>query len=46
MYRDYFESDLERDPEDDIIEEKLDERAIAGSGDFQFRRFDFVETSL
>jgi len=25
MYRDYFESELELDPEDDYVEEKLDE---------------------
>ena len=46
MYRDYFESDLERDPEDDHAEEQLDEQAIAAEGQFQFKKYDFVETSL
>ena len=46
MYRDYFESDLERDPEDDVVAEQLDERAIAAQGEFQFKKYDFVETSL
>jgi len=46
LYRDYFESDLERDPEDDLVEEMLDERAIAAEGQFQFKKYDFVETSL
>jgi hypothetical protein len=34
MYRDYFESDLERDPEDDHAEEQLDEQSIAAEGQF------------
>lgn len=46
LYRDYFQSDLERDPEDDYAEELLDERAIAAEGEFQFKKYDFVETSL
>lgn len=46
MYRDYFESDLERDPEDDHAEELLDEQAIAAEGQFQFKKYDFIETSL
>jgi len=32
MYRDYFESELEFDPEDDYIDEKFDELEIAASG--------------
>jgi hypothetical protein len=46
MYRDYFESDLERDPEDEVVAEQLDERAIAAGGEFQFKKYDFIETSL
>ncbi len=46
MYRDYYQTDLERDPEDDHAEEQLDERAIAAEGQFQFKKYDFVETSL
>jgi hypothetical protein len=32
MYRDYFETDLEQDPEDDFVEEEMDEREIAATG--------------
>ena len=32
MYRDYFQTDLEADPEDAFVEELLDERAIAAEG--------------
>ena len=46
MYRDYFETDLELDPEDDYAEEQLDERALAAEGQFQFKKYDFIETSL
>lgn len=46
MYRDYFETDLEADPEDDYAAEQLDERAIAAEGQFQFKKYDFIETSL
>jgi hypothetical protein len=46
MYRDYFESDIERDPEDDWADEQLDERAIAAEGQFQFKKYDFIETSM
>lgn len=46
MYRDYFESDLERDPEDAHLEEQLDESSLAAEGQFQFKKYDFVETSL
>lgn len=46
MYRDYFETDLEIDPEDDAIEAELDEKAIAEEGEFQHKKYDFIETSL
>lgn len=32
MYRDYFETDIENDPEDSHIEEFLDRKEIAESG--------------
>ena len=44
MYRDYFETDLEEDPEDDMIDELADKEQLAAEG--QFRKYDFVETSL
>lgn len=34
MYRDYFETDIEVDPEDEVVEEELDEKAIAAEGEF------------
>jgi len=34
QYRDYFETDIERDPEDDYVDEQLDERALAAEGQF------------
>lgn len=34
QYRDYFETDIENDPEDDVVEQQLDERDIAQSGEF------------
>jgi hypothetical protein len=46
MYRDYFESELEADPEDEWVEQELDQRALAAEGQFQFKKYDFVETSL
>lgn len=46
MYRDYFETDLEIDPEDDYVDELIDKKAIAEEGQFEFRKYDFVETSL
>lgn len=43
QYRDYFESDLEGDPEDDWIDEKLDEIHLAGQGHFDPALYDFVD---
>jgi len=34
MYRDYFETDLEMDPEDDFIDEQQDLKAVAEEGQF------------
>jgi hypothetical protein len=46
MYRDYYQTELELDPEDDFVDEMMDKRAIAEEGQFQFKKYDFVETSL
>jgi hypothetical protein len=46
QYRDYFESDLEADPEDSFVEDFLDAKQIAEEGQFQFKKYDFIETSL
>lgn len=46
QYRDYFETDLEEDPEDERIEEMNDEGNIAIEGQFAFKHYDFIETSL
>jgi hypothetical protein len=46
QYRDYFQTDLEEDPENDYVAEQMDEQEIAAEGQFQFKRYDFVETSL
>jgi len=32
QYRDYFETDLEQDPEDDFIDEYLDDKQLAAEG--------------
>lgn len=45
MYRDYFETDLEEDPEDDYFDDKWDERHIYETGDFDQKRFDFIENT-
>lgn len=46
MYRDYFETDLEEDPEDSFVEDFYDRKEIASTGQFDTKRFDFVETVL
>ena len=43
QYRDYFETELEQDPEDDYIDEKFDEIAIARTGQFDPALYDFVD---
>lgn len=43
MYRDYFETDVEDDPEDDYLEDKLDEYHIASTGQFNPNNFDFID---
>jgi len=46
MYRDYFETELEMDPEDDYVEEKLDEQHLAHVGQFNPALFDFVDYTM
>ena len=46
QYRDYFETDIEHDPEDEGFEEYQDRMRLAEQGDFDPKRFDFIETSL
>jgi len=46
MYRDYFETDLELEPENEVLEEKLDEFRLLTSGEFDMKKFDFVELAL
>jgi hypothetical protein len=43
MYRDYFQTDLEEYPEDEAIEEKMDEMSLASTGEFAFQNFDFMD---
>lgn len=43
QYRDYFETEIEDDPEDDWIDEKLDEIHIASQGQFDPALYDFVD---
>lgn len=43
QYRDYFETDMEVDPEDDWIDEKFDEIHIAQVGDLDPARYDFID---
>ena len=42
QYRDYFETDLEADPEDEYIEELRDEARIAQTGEFDPKLYDFL----
>lgn len=46
MYRDYFQTDLENDPEDASIEDYFDKREIASTGQLNPKLYDFVETGL
>lgn len=46
MYRDYFETDLEANPElDEGLAEKMDELDIASTGEFSFGNYDFQNMS-
>jgi len=46
MYRDYFQTDLELDPEDDNEDSIKDEIDIASQGEFKFSNYEFIETGL
>ena len=46
MYRDYYETDLEENPEDEALEDLLDEHEVLVTGEFDPKRFDFIETNL
>ena len=46
QYMDYFETDLENDPDDEFLEMKRDEARIANSGEFDPQLYDFVETAM
>jgi hypothetical protein len=46
LYRDYFETDLENEPEDSYVEDLYDRREIAAGGDLDPKRFTFIETGL
>ncbi len=46
MYRDYFETDIEMDPEDAEYEDMIDARDIADDGQLNPKLYDFIETSL
>ena len=43
QYRDYFETDIEADPEDDYVESKLDEYELASTGQFNPALFEFID---
>jgi hypothetical protein len=43
QYRDYFETDLEKFPENEELEEKLDETEILSSPEYKLDRYDFQE---
>lgn len=45
-YRDYFETDLEVDPEDEFVEEQRDRVRLAEMGHLDPKLYDFVETSM
>ena len=46
QYRDYFETDLENDPEDEYVEELRDEARIASTGQFDPKLYDFLELGM
>ena len=43
MYRDYYESDIEEFPDDNVYNNSHDSRQIASSSDFDMSKYDFVE---
>jgi len=46
MYRDYYQTDIENDPESEVLEAKFDEEMILENGDFSHKRFQFLDQGL
>lgn len=46
MYRDYYQTDIENDPESEVLEEQFDEERILETGDFSHKRFQFLDQGL
>lgn len=46
QYRDYFETDIENDREDEHFEDKIDRMNLAENGSFNPKLYDFVDTAL
>jgi hypothetical protein len=46
MYRDYYQTDLENDPESEVLEDKYDEELVLENGDFSHKRFQFLDQGL
>ena len=46
QYRDYFETDLEEDSEDEYLDQLDDEARLANSGEFDPKLYDFLELSM
>jgi len=42
-YRDYYQTEIERDPEDEEVESKLDEIEVFSRGDYDLNKYDFQE---
>ena len=45
-YRDYYQTDIEEDPEDDYVEGQIDNHEIASGGQLDPKLYDFIESSL
>ena len=46
QYKDYFETDLDEDPDDEFMEEIRDKETLAQMGIFDPKLYDFVDTGL
>ena len=46
QYRDYFQTDLELNPEDEFIDEKFDDYILAGQGQFNTALYDFQDYTV
>ena len=40
-YRDYFETDLEKMPENDILQEKIDDFKVLSQEEYKLENYDF-----